>query len=223
MGAQQTAHSTTQADVAGRSQGLIFAHAAEARVAASVTLAGMVAVLIGGAFMVVGPQLPEAPPRKALAGAEAKPVRMVGTPTPTPAQATDATPCAQQVWPTIERRCLVRVEATDRPAEGSAAKRMAKADPDDGKLTPLTATGDMVVGRTGPANANDNAAPAEPTAQIPAPQAETGGDRVPAYETVSLPEEGVALPPRRPPPREATRQRRPHSLPFHVQIGPFRF
>ena len=93
----------------------IFGHAGDPRVAASIVLAGVVAALIGGVFMAIGPQLKD------------KPVRVVG--------ARGDAVCENQTWPAIDQRCLVRAK-TESPATTTLAKTE-----DDAKLSPLTATG----------------------------------------------------------------------------------
>ena len=96
----------------------IFSHAGDPRVAASIVLVGIVAALIGGVFMAIGPQLKD------------KPVRTVG--------AHGDAVCENQTWPSIEQRCLVRAKTE------SAAKTSPAKTEDDAKLSPLTATGALV-------------------------------------------------------------------------------
>jgi len=109
----------------------IHSHAGDPRVAASVVLMGIVAVLIGAVSMAIGPELKSNGPAVAAAsgGQRATPVRTIGVPA-----REDAT-CAQQVWPNIDQRCLV-VAKRDAAADNKPA-----VTPDDGKLSPLTATG----------------------------------------------------------------------------------
>jgi hypothetical protein len=106
-------------------------YAGDPRVAASVVLTGIVAVLIGAVFMAIGPELKANGPATAAAsgGPRATPVRIVGVPA-----REDAT-CGQQVWPNIDQRCLVPVKRE------TAADNRPTVTPDDTKLSPLTATG----------------------------------------------------------------------------------
>jgi hypothetical protein len=105
----------------------IFGHAGDPRVAASIVLIGIVAALIGGVFMAVGPQLKD------------KEVRLVGA-------RGDAT-CESQTWPAIAQRCLVRAK-TESPATTIPTKTE-----EDAKLSPLTATGGAVKVRSAPQEA----------------------------------------------------------------------
>jgi cell division septation protein DedD len=121
---------------------LIFGHASEARAAASVTLVGMLAVLIGGAFMAMGAPVKQGTlhARNAAGGAPAK-VRIVGA-----APQANA-PCEQQVWPNIAQHCLVRSDSASKPARKDAKTGGEAASPaaqDNAKLTPLTATGNAM-------------------------------------------------------------------------------
>src|SRR3954470_3762776 len=124
---------------------LIFAHEGNARVAASVIMAGMLAVLLGGTVMAIGPELKQEP--RAARNADTAPpaaVRVIGT-TPREQAA-----CDQQVWPNIDQRCLVRTQANMQPAPAAAvtnsgtvgsapANNKVAAAPakDDDKLSPL--------------------------------------------------------------------------------------
>lgn len=124
---------------------LIFAHEGNARAAASITITGMPAVLIGGAFMAIGPQFNQ---DRAVArngagngagGTPAAAVRFIG------AAPGENVPCQQQVWPNIAQRCLTRADInkapapsrTDSKATADATERRAAQGND--KLSPLTA------------------------------------------------------------------------------------
>src|SRR3954454_17321855 len=121
---------------------LIFAHEGNARVAANVIMAGMLAVLLGGTVMAIGPELKQEPRAAGNAGTAAPAaVRVIGR-----AQREQAA-CDQQVWPNIDQRCLVRTEAKTTDAKSTETKPeppQANAKPataqDDGKLSPLTVT-----------------------------------------------------------------------------------
>lgn len=85
---------------------LIFAHAGNARVATSVIMIGMLAVLLGSTAMAIGlGSLPQPPAARGGADTSPASIRVIGT--APRAQAS----CDQQVWPNIEQRCLVRVDA----------------------------------------------------------------------------------------------------------------
>ena len=106
---------------------LIFGHEGNARVAASVTIAGILAVLIGGSFMAIGPRLNQdsAVARNAAGGAPQGTVRVVGA-----APRENNVACEQQVWPNIDQRCLVRADAkTPAPAEAKAAANLSRLRP----------------------------------------------------------------------------------------------
>lgn len=193
---------------------LIFAHAGNARVAASVTLAGVIAVLIGGVSMAIGPRIPEDAGRSGTA--ETKTVRVIGT-----APASTA-PCAEQVWPHIDQRCLVRTDSPAPPAKPAAKEaKQAAQEPakEDAKLTPLGATGNAVVGKEVTPQDEEIAAR---QAAVPQPRRETANWQARSDDPrFADDEDDVELddvPP--PPPRRVHRHFR---LPFHGQIGPFRF
>jgi hypothetical protein len=202
---------------------LIFAHTGEPRVAASMTLAGVVAALVGAVFIALGPQFDDAPSRVAAGEGDAKAVRVVGLP------AREDSQCSEQVWPHIDRRCLVRTEAkTPTRADTQFAKEPVEAKQDKAQLSPLNATGDAVVGKA------DAQAAAEAVAQ-------------PAPEPVLAAAEPVPLPQPAPPQRSAEadpqwstettgqqahadeevdeppRRKRRRGFRINVQIGPFRF
>lgn len=193
---------------------LIFAHQGNARVAASVTMGGIVAVLIGGVFMTIGPPLKRAAPLAQRAGQRPAPVRIVGA-----APAADV-PCDRQVWPNIDQRCLERADAkradqTAPPEPASAAAQdneASAAAQDNDKLTPLTAASvDHAV------TAKDDAAAGggvpEDTAVLR--QRDAHFDR-PAPGTMAANDEDDEAPPAAP-------ARRHHRHGFHLRFGPFRF
>jgi hypothetical protein len=106
---------------------LIFVHSGNARAAASVILIGVVAALIGSVFMAIGPRMKQDPHPERDTSTGTAAVRVVGQASP------QSGPCEQQVWPNIDQRCLVRVDA---PANSANAASPARND----KLSPLTAT-----------------------------------------------------------------------------------
>ena len=115
-------------------RGLVFSHEGDPRVAATITMAGMIAVLLGAVFMPIGPSLKTSSSlrRDTSFRPEPAPVRMVG------AAPREEISCEQQTWPNIAQRCLVR-----SPAESSADK-IAPVTPGNAKLSPLTATGNVM-------------------------------------------------------------------------------
>jgi hypothetical protein len=199
-------------------QHLIFAHRADARVAASVTLVGVLAVLLGGVSMAIGPRLNQESAVRGGAAGNAGPVRVIGT-----APANTAS-CGDQVWPNIDQRCLVRIKAS-APAQDQAAvqkaakeaKEIKETKTEDGKLTPLTATG--TVGRAvtpqDEAIAARQAAPVQPRREATNWQARSD-ERV-QYMDEDDADDAEEAPP---PPRHVHRHIR---FPFHVHFGGFRF
>lgn len=194
---------------------LIFAHRSDARAAASVTLAGVIAVLIGAVYMALGPRLPDTPARSGLANGDANTVRIVGT-----APARNGA-CGDQVWPNIERGCLVRTDANAAAAPEKPAAKVAAQDPkqDDEKLTPLTATGATVVGGVTPPDAINNVQKeVQKDVSVTRPasvQPETVGRTTRADGTSDVADNDAG---------EPARRRRIHlRFPFHGHIGPFRF
>ena len=167
------------------SDGAIFRHTGDPRMAATATLAAMIVALFAGAVLAFGvpPQYAALNPQSIArvsppAAAPSGPVRVVGAKTTTPADI----PCNEQTWPYIDQRCLVRSEATPAtdpkpatPLTKSSAKSLATslATPDNAKLSPVSAAGHVGV-----------AQPAQPASQ-PAPQAETTGS-APAERAVAL-------------------------------------
>ncbi|MBI4276169.1 MAG: hypothetical protein HY659_15860, partial [Rhizobiales bacterium] len=115
----------------------IFHHTCDPRLAASVTLASVLFVLISGAMLALNPPLKAYSQRShaiadAPGAAPAKSVRVVGT------EPRAQVPCEQQTWPHIDQRCLSSTSAKPVPPAADRAK-------DDAKLSPLTATGSAVV------------------------------------------------------------------------------
>ena len=189
---------------------LIFAHQGNARVAASVTMGGIVAVLIGGVFMAIGPPLKREAPLAQHAGQRPAPVRMVG------AVPEANLPCDRQVWPNIDQRCLVRADAkgaeqTAPPKPASAAAQDA-AVWDNDKLTPLTAASvDHAV--TVKDDATSGSGVPEDTALLR--QRDAHFDRAPPGPMAANDEDDAA------PPVEPPRRRHRHGI--HLRLGPFRF
>ncbi len=183
---------------------LIFGHDGNARVATSVTMAGMLAVLIGGSFMAVGPQLnQDAPLARNAAGGAPAPVRVID------AGPRVNAPCEQQVWPNIDRHCLVRADA--RPNTDATQPAAQNND----KLSPLTAA------------AVDHPAPAQDDATNGGVQEDTALLRQSAPINVTgSPGAAVDDADEAPPPRSVEPRKRAHrhyGFPFRLHFGAFRF
>jgi hypothetical protein len=194
----------------------IFAHEGDVRVAASVVVIGMLAVLIGGAFMAIGPRLNHTAGARNAAGAGSPaPVRVVGA---TPRGNNVA--CEQQVWPDIDQRCLVRADSkAPVPAEAKTAASVAPpAAQENDKLSPLTAASvdhssppeDDATAGSGVQGVQEDTALLRQTAPI----------NVTASPDVDDDDVDEAPPPVEQPRR---REHRPIGLPFHLRFGGFRF
>jgi len=206
---------------------LIFAHEGDARVAASVIMAGMLAVLIGGTVMAIGPQVKQEPRAASNAGtASPAAVRVIGT------APREQAGCDQQVWPNIDQRCLVRTQGNTQPPPATAAtnsgtvgsapandKVAAAPAKDDDKLSPLT----IAPVEHGPAVQNDaNSADGiqEDTAVLRS--TETTGQALRSETTTraaSADDEWDEAPP----PVEKPRRHGHRHHGFHLHFGPFRF
>ena len=116
----------------------IFGHSGDTRVAASVTLAGMVFALIAGTVLALELPLKLSPQFPAhgstVAAPTSGPVRVVGT------ASSAGVPCEQQTWPYTDQGCLTRIEAKPR-AEATPVATQASD-----KLSPITATAPVVAG-----------------------------------------------------------------------------
>jgi hypothetical protein len=197
---------------------LIFGHEGNARVAASVTIVGILAVLIGGSFMAIGPRLNQdsAVARNAAGGAPQGTVRVVGT-----GPRDNNVACEQQVWPNIEQRCLVRAKANE-PAEAKTAANAAAAPPaaqDNDKLSPLTAAA-----VDHPSPPQDDATTGSGVPEDTAVLRQTAPINVTASPNMST-DVGNDDVDEMPPPVEQPRKRprRHGGFPFHLHFGGFRF
>jgi len=194
---------------------VIFRHEGDARVAASVTMIGMVMVLIGGAFMAIGPEFRRDPSgtRNVPGAAAPAPVRVIGT------APRDNLPCDQQVWPDIAQRCLVRADAKTSktpepaPATSTAGAVTPPAAKENDKLSPLTAA---AVDHPSPpeGDANTGSGVQEDTALL----RQTAPIDVTASPDVDDDDVDET-----PPPVEEPRRREHRHIGFHLRIGPFRF
>jgi hypothetical protein len=206
---------------------LIFAHEGNARVAASVIMAGMLAVLLGGTVMAIGPELKQEPRAARNAGtAPLAAVRVIGT------APREQAGCDQQVWPNIDQRCLVRTEAKTADAQPTEAKTAPAATPapsrgkiaaspaqDDGKLSPLTVTPvEHQAALKGDATSGNGVQ--EDTAVLRS--SDTVGVAPREDATVGAANDELdELPP--PPPPEKRRSRGHRHTGFHLRIGAFHF
>ncbi len=198
---------------------LIFGHEGNARVAASVTMIGMVAVLIGGSFMAIGPRLNQdsAVAHNAAGGAPSGMVRVVGI---TPRENNVA--CEQQVWPNIDQRCLVRADSkTPAPAEAKAAAdtTATPATQENDKLSPLTAA---VVDHPSPPQDDTTSGSGVP--EDTALLRQTAPINVTGSRGASANADNDDDVDEAPPPRSVEPRKRRHiDFPFHVHFGGFRF
>lgn len=197
---------------------LIFGHEGNARVAASVTMAGILAVLIGGSFMAIGPRLNQdsAVARNAAGGAAPGVVRVIGA-----APRENNMACEQQVWPNIDQRCLVRADSkAPAPAEAKAAANTTAppAAQENDKLSPLTAA---VVDH--PSLPQDDATSGSGVPEDTALLRQTAPINVTASPNLSA-DVGNDDVDEMPPPRSVEPRKRRHiGFPFHVHFGGFRF
>jgi hypothetical protein len=139
----------------------IFNHSGDIRVAASVTLVGVLFALIAGTVLALELPLklsPLFPARSSTAAAPASgPVRVVGT------TASSGVACEQQTWPYTDQNCLIRTEANPR-AEATPVTTQSSD-----KLSPMTATAPVVVGPSAKQIETTGSTPQADSAQPPAP------------------------------------------------------
>ena len=164
----------------------MLGQAGDPRVAASIVLAGIVAALIGGVFMAIGPQLKN------------NPVRVVG--------AHGDAVCENQTWPAIDQRYLVQAKT-----ESAANTSLTKTE-DDAKLSPLTVTGAAVKIQPAPQEAtvtpsSNNSGAVSDVSGPPARSGVTAG--MTSNEPQEFQQERLVEQPRRP-----HRQSFPFGLPF---------
>jgi hypothetical protein len=193
---------------------LIFAHASDARVATSVILAGMAAILIGSAFMVLEPRLePNATfARYPNADTPAAPVRVID------AGPRKSAPCNLQVWPNIDQRCLVRSRTATR-LDSNARTSAASTAEDNAVLTPLTATGSKMQ-RQWPTKGDASDSALQPTMRQ---RERVASSTVTADDGNDMDDEIDMLPPPRPFERPHRHVDGRYGFPIHLPFGPFRF
>jgi hypothetical protein len=190
---------------------LIFGHDGNARAATSVILIGVLAALIGSVFVAIGPRFKQEPrpTRDAYIGEASAPVRVIGH------APRENGSCAQQVWPNIDQRCLVRTEATSNSGNTSSPGH-------SDKLSPLTPSARAMNGQS---SAQKNASmPSYGTA--PAPLEEDSHNVTePSDVTVGPSNDNDNVGElRQQEPIEPPRKRvRRHYRPFHLHFGAFRF
>jgi hypothetical protein len=188
----------------------IFNHSGDIRVAASVTMAGMVFVLVAGTALALDLPLkltPQFPTRAAIAAAPASgPVRVVGT------TASPSVACEQQTWPYIDQRCLIRTDAKPG-ADDSPAMAL-----DSAKLSPIIATAIPAAQQPTQQDATTNSVPQNESAQQPALRernAINAPDPITMDAGDDAPQQRIVEPARR------TRASRHHGFRFGVILRPF--
>ena len=188
---------------------LIFSHEGNARAAASVILVGVLAALVGGVFMAIGPKVK--PTHREVVdsavGGASNPVRIVG-------QALrdqvphDNVPCDQQVWPNIQQHCLVRKEAAPKSESIASTARTDELPPPP---APPSSQGAVT---TSPPSSVSSATRQRKSLDL----ADSSGEAItPFYEDADELRQQEYM---EPPPRK--RQRRNYR-PFHFHFGAFRF
>ena len=197
---------------------LIFGHEGNARVAASVTIVGMLAVLIGGSFMAIGPRLNQdsAVARNASGrGAPQGTVRVVG--------AAPRGQCAVRAAGLAEYRSALpgargRHDASARRGQNGRDTIAPPAAQENDKLSPLTAA---VVDHPSPPQ--DDATTGSGVQEDTALLRQTTTINVTASPNMSA-DVGNDDVDEMPPPRAVEPRRRRHiGFPFHVHFGGFRF
>jgi hypothetical protein len=190
---------------------LIFGHEGDARAAASVTLIGVVAALIGSVFMAIGPRVKQAPrpTGDTYIGDVSAPVRVVGH------APRENGSCGQQVWPHIDQRCLVRTEATANSSNTSSRER-------NDKLSPLNVTAATVNTQASSHDVTNGGTPYYGTA--PAPSQQDALNVIESSDVMVDPLNDNAgelrqQEPIEPPPKRARR----HYRAFHFHFGTFHF
>lgn len=172
----------------------IFSHSGDIRVAASVTLVGVLFALIAGAVLALELPLklsPLFPARTSTAAAPASgPVRVVGT------TASLGVACEQQTWPYTDQHCLIHTEANPR------AEATPVATQSSDKLSPMTATGPVVVGPSAKQIELTGSAPQADLAQPPATPLRGAVNAPTADATTAItgddaPQQGIVDPARR--------------------------
>ncbi len=204
---------------------LIFDHRGNARVATSVILVGILAIMTGELLMAFGLPVGQPPrllPLASVNGADSTSVRFVGARPPINAA------CEQQVWPNIEQRCLARIEAKTATTNlAPTALPEQKTAPDD-TLSPTPAPAVPVVAVEGQSTTQGEAtngtaqnvapAPLPPEARRVEAQSEaTVGSGADNDDTVDEP------PDAQPSEHGRSMPHRPSQFHFHVHIRGFHF
>jgi len=188
---------------------LIFGHEGNARAATSVILIGVLAALIGSVFMAIGPRLKQEPrpTRDAYIGGASAPVRVIGN---TPRENGS---CEQQVWPNIDRRCLVRREPLANSGNTSSPEQ-------NDKLSPLAPTATTMDRQSSSQDAANGSVPYYATAPL-----EKDAHNVTERSDVTVDGSNNSVGEfRQQGPLEQPRKRaRRNYRPFHLHFGAFRF
>ncbi len=190
---------------------LIFNHQGNARAAASVTLIGVGAALIGSVFMAIGLGVNHSPRQTGNVhiGSISDSVRVVGH------APRENGPCEQQVWPNIDQRCLVRIDTTANSGNSSSRKR-------NDKLSVPTATAVTINTQTSSRDVANGSAPyyvaAPAQSQRDALNVMESSDVMvdPSNDNAGESRQQEPIEPPRKPPRRNYRH-------FHFHFGAFRF
>jgi hypothetical protein len=192
----------------------IFDHSGDPRVAASVTLAGVLFVLIAGTVLALDLPLkltPQFPTRISTAAAPTSaPVRVVGT---TPSAGVS---CERQTWPYIDQRCLVRTEAKPRTDDTPAAAQGSA------KLSPMTATAPVVLGQSAQQEGATGSAPQSESVQPSAPREPITINAPMPSDSIMTNADGDAPQLRIVEPAHRTRANRNNGFPYPIRFGGFR-
>jgi hypothetical protein len=195
----------------GTRHDLIFGHDGNARAAASVILAGVLATLIGSVFMAIGPRFRQEPrpARYAYIGDPTAPVRVIGH------APRENGSCDQQVWPNIDQRCLVRTEAMANSGNTSSPEQ-------NEKLSPLTPTAPTMDRQSSSQDATLGSMPQYATTPTPLAQ-DALNITEPSDATVDPSNDSVGESRQQDPIEPPRKRPRRHYRPFHLHFGAFRF
>jgi hypothetical protein len=190
----------------------IFSHSGDIRVAASVTLAGVIFSLIAGTVLALDLPLkltPQFPTHGSMAAAPTSgPVRIVGT------TASSDVACEQQTWPYTDQRCLTRTEA--KPRTDVTPVTTQSSD----KISPINATAPVVAGPPPQQDGTTGSAPQNEPAQPSAPPRRGAINAPAAPDAITADADDDA--PRQPIVEPARRTRTNRHNGFHVRFGGFR-
>jgi len=182
-------------------------HLGNPRVEASIVLIGVVAVLIGSVFVVMGPPLKPSALAAHTASGESRsgPVRVVGM------SPRKDVPCEQQTWPSIDQRCLVPMKVESR-----SDSRSSETQADDAKLSPLTTTGTAIKSQPDIRDVNIGGSP-----PVPPPSPARDGPTAPVTSGATVGfvnDETQYLPSQFPPEPTRKRIRQHFGFPFGIRF-----